>query len=159
MALAPLSELDLNLSGRFFLRVRNRAMFFRSGPQSYNAPRHRPEGRPLIASVAQQFLLCAAAAMKVYGFVTLLLLLCGACSAEPVVRYEPALVTLQGWLVTAYGEEVDGRDVAVPAFQLAGKCSTAIHNNPCDGNSGTNREQRSDSRSGPGASERLRDRR
>lgn len=56
--------------------------------------------------------------MNICAFATLLLMVCGASSADQVVRYEPVSVTLQGWLLTAYGEKVDGRDVAVPAFQL-----------------------------------------
>ena len=56
--------------------------------------------------------------MKIYAFAISLLMICGACCADQVIRYEPASVTLEGWLLTAYGEEVDGRDVAVPAIQL-----------------------------------------
>jgi hypothetical protein len=56
--------------------------------------------------------------VKIYALATLLLMACGVSCAEQVVRYEPASVSLQGWLLTAYGEEVNGRDVAVPALQL-----------------------------------------
>jgi hypothetical protein len=56
--------------------------------------------------------------MKIYALASLLLMVCSASCADQVVRYEPASVSLQGWLLTAYGEEVDGRDVAVPALQL-----------------------------------------